>query len=240
MPAPSETAADKEQMEALIAIRKFLKVRTSYDVMPLSYRLILLDSGLRIKASLGVMQQMGIVSAPMWDSETSTFAGLLTVNDYINVIQYYWQNPDKVTEIERMRLKSLPVIEKAINVTPVETISIHPDRPLYDALRLMIKSRARRIPLVDLDDETQRPMVVSVITQYRILKFISTNVKDLQLLRKPLSELLQIGTYDNVSTASMNTPVIDVIHMLVKHNISSVPIVDNEGKLYFCAFGGPG
>jgi len=124
----------------------------------------------------------------------------------------------------------LPVIEKAIGVTPVETISIHPERPLYEALVLMIKSRARRIPLVDLDDETQRPMVVSVITQYRILKFISTNVKDLQLLKKPLSEL-KIGTFGNLQTASMSTPVYHVIHMLVKYNISSVPIVDSQNIL---------
>ena len=56
---------------------------------------------------------------------------------------------------------------------PVETVSIHPDRPLYEACRKLLSSRARRIPLVDLDDEHLRPMVVSVITQYRILKFIA-------------------------------------------------------------------
>lgn len=94
----------------------------------------------------------------------------------------------------------------------------------------MLSSRARRIPLVDLDDETQRPMVVSVITQYRILKFISTNVKDTQKLRKSLAELENVGTYSGIQTASMDTPVIDVIHLLVKYNISSVPIVDETSK----------
>jgi 5'-AMP-activated protein kinase regulatory gamma subunit len=188
---------------------------------------------------------IGIVSAPMWDSKTSTFAGLITANDYINVIQYYWQNPDKVAEIDKMRLRSLPGlwsnlpveqitnchidIEKAIGVAPVETISIPPDRPLYEALRLMLQSKARRIPLVDVDDETQRPMVVSVITQYRILKFISTNVQATQFLRKPLIELKTVGTYNNLQHISMNTPVIDAIHLLVKHNISSLPILDKEG-----------
>jgi 5'-AMP-activated protein kinase, regulatory gamma subunit len=119
-------------------------------------------------------------------------------------------------------------IEKALGVTPVETISIHPDRPLYEALRRMLQSRARRIPLVDVDDETQRPMIVSVITQYRILKFISTNVQATQLLKTPLKDLINVGTYSNLSTASMNTPVMDVIHLLVKHNISSVPIVNKD------------
>jgi 5'-AMP-activated protein kinase, regulatory gamma subunit len=50
---------------------------------------------------------LGIVSAPLWDSKTSTFAGLLTTSDYINVVQYYWQNPDAIKRIDSFRLDSL-------------------------------------------------------------------------------------------------------------------------------------
>lgn len=50
---------------------------------------------------------LGIVSAPLWDSKTSTFAGLLTTSDYMNVIQYYWQNPDAIKRIDSFRLDSL-------------------------------------------------------------------------------------------------------------------------------------
>lgn len=50
---------------------------------------------------------VGIVSAPLWDSRTSTFAGLLTTSDYINVIQYYWQNPTKLSEIDAFTLSNL-------------------------------------------------------------------------------------------------------------------------------------
>jgi len=92
----------------------------------------------------------------------------------------------------------------------------------------MLESRARRIPLVTNDSQTDRSHVLSVITQYRILKFVAVNVSDTQMLRRPLGELL-IGTYDNLATASMDTPVIDVIHILVERSISSVPILNSEG-----------
>lgn len=49
----------------------------------------------------------GIVSAPLWDCQTSTFAGLLTTSDYMNVIQYYWQNPDALAQIDQFKLNSL-------------------------------------------------------------------------------------------------------------------------------------
>jgi len=65
----------------------------------------------------------GIVSAPLWDSKTSTFAGLLTTSDYINVVQYYWQNPDALAQVDQFKLNSLREIERAIGVTPIETVS---------------------------------------------------------------------------------------------------------------------
>lgn len=93
----------------------------------------------------------------------------------------------------------------------------------------MIKSKARRIPIIADDDETKRAMVVSVLTQYRILKFVAVNVHETAMLRKSIKDL-RLGTYDNLQWAKMDTPVIDVIHMLVQKGISSVPILDADGK----------
>jgi 5'-AMP-activated protein kinase, regulatory gamma subunit len=73
-------------------------------------------------------------------------------------------------------------------------------------------------------------MVTSVITQYRILKFVAVNVADTQNLRKPLKQI-KLGTYTHLVKCSMDSIVLEVIHWMVKHNISSVPIVTAEGKL---------
>ncbi|KAK5791391.1 hypothetical protein VI817_006700 [Penicillium citrinum] len=271
MTSHSERPVDREERQGLRAIRNFLKVRTSYDVLPLSFRLIIFDTSLSVKESLNILIQngksssnlwfffylcsllrecpvetaqgcdvlepggggggTGIVSAPLWDSKASKFAGLLTTSDYINVIQYYFQNPAALDQIDQFRLDSLREVEKALGVAPPETISIDPERPLYEACRRMLESRARRIPLVTNDSQTDRSHVLSVITQYRILKFVAVNVSDTQKLRRPLGELL-LGTYDNIATASMDTPVIDVIHILVERSISSVPILNSEGVVY--------
>jgi hypothetical protein len=40
-------------------LREFLKRRTSYDVLPLSFRLIVLDNDLMIKKSLNILIQNG-------------------------------------------------------------------------------------------------------------------------------------------------------------------------------------
>lgn len=43
------------------AIREFLKIRTSYDVLPVSFRLIVLDTGLLVKKSLLILVQNGML-----------------------------------------------------------------------------------------------------------------------------------------------------------------------------------
>lgn len=122
-------------------------------------------------------------------------------------------------------------IEKAIGAIPIETVSVHPSQPLYEACRRMLKTRARRIPLVDVDDETGRETIISVITQYRILKFIAVNNEHNTVLLKKSVREINLGTYHNLATAHMNSTVLDAIHMMVDRNISCIPIVDAENRV---------
>ncbi|KAM0450984.1 hypothetical protein ACHAO4_006378 [Trichoderma viride] len=229
--AQSQSPLDKEQRQGLNSIRDFLRKRTSYDVLPLSFRLIVLDTDLLIKKSLNILIQNSIVSAPLWDSHASRFAGILTATDYINVIQYHCQFPDEMNKLDQFRLSSLRDIEKAIGATPIESVFVHPSKPLYEALRRMLKTRARRIPLVDVDDETGRETVISVITQYRILKFIAVNNEHNTILLKKTVRELHLGTYTDLAVARMATTVLEVIDLMVNRNISCVPIVDSESRV---------
>lgn len=95
----------------------------------------------------------------------------------------------------------------------------------------MLKTRARRIPLVDVDDETGRETVISVITQYRILKFIAVNNEHNTALLKKTVRDINLGTYTNLATVRMNNTVLEAIHMMVNRNISCIPIVDEANKL---------
>ena len=122
-------------------------------------------------------------------------------------------------------------IEKAIGAIPIETVSVHPSRPLYEACRRMLKTRARRIPLVDVDDETGQELVVSVITQYRILKFIAVNNEHNTMLLKKSVREIGLGSYDNLVTAGMMTSVLDAVGLMVDQNISCIPIVDKSNKV---------
>jgi 5'-AMP-activated protein kinase regulatory gamma subunit len=75
-----------------------------------------------------------------------------------------------------------PDIEKSLGVATPPLISEHPNASLYNAAQRLIQTHARRLPLLDDDSETGHQVVVSVLTQYRLLKFIAINV-----MRSPTS-----------------------------------------------------
>jgi len=171
---------------------------------------------------------------------------MLTVLDIIHLIQYYYRTASydyAAADVETFRLESLRDIEKELGVAQPPLHREHPSSTLYDAARLLIQTHARRLPLLDNDSETGHEVIVSVLTQYRLLKFISINcTKEIQQLNLTLRRL-RIGTYvaqnaanehpENpyhpIATATLNTPVFDVVHMFSERSISAVPIIDEEG-----------
>ncbi|KIJ21695.1 hypothetical protein PAXINDRAFT_64464 [Paxillus involutus ATCC 200175] len=237
-PVQSQEAHDA----ALYAIRNVLKGRTCYDAFPVSFRLIVLDTKLNVKKALQC-----VVSAPLWNSEKSKFAGMLTVLDIIHLIQYYYDNLNyeaAAADVETFRLELLRDIEKSLGVATPPMLKEHPNSTLYAAAKLLIQTHARRLPLLDYDTETGQEVIVSVLTQYRLLKFISINcTREIQQLHLSLRKL-KIGTYVSqpppetpeghnpywpIATATLNTPVFDVVHMFSERAISAVPIIDDDG-----------
>ncbi|KAL6302169.1 hypothetical protein BKA93DRAFT_793891 [Sparassis latifolia] len=231
---------------ALYSIRNYLKGRTTYDSFPVSFRLIVLDSKLEVRKALQCLLLNGVVSAPLWNSEKSCFAGMFTVSDIIHLIQYYYQFASydvAASDVETFRLESLRDIEKSLGVATPPLLHAYPSATLYDAARLLIQTHARRVPLLDEDTETGHEVIVSILTQYRLLKFISINCgKEIQQLHLGLRKL-KIGTYVEdpsalppdaqrfhpIATATLSTPVFDVVHMFSARGISAVPIIDADG-----------
>ena len=67
-------------------------------------------------------------------------------------------------------------IEKELKVPPPPLNHIHPTRPLFEACNQLLETHARRLPLIDYDSASDMELIVSVLTQYRVLKFVANNV----------------------------------------------------------------
>lgn len=189
---------------SLMHIRAFLQGRSCYDVLPVSFRVVVLDTRLGVRAALDMMAQAGVVSAPLWSAENNAFAGMLTVSDVVHLIQFYVQraaaHPDDpaaaahaAAQVDEVTLGELRSIERALSVPPPATLAVHPLQSLFHACETLMRSHARRVPLIDHDTQSHAEAVISVLTQYRVLKFIAINC-DTQGLHRSVRDL-GIGTY---------------------------------------------
>lgn len=60
-------------------VSAFLQTHTCYDMMPLSGKLVVLDTGLPVKKAFSALIQHGIRSAVLWESASQQFVGMITI-----------------------------------------------------------------------------------------------------------------------------------------------------------------
>lgn len=219
-----------EEELALKSIREFLASKTCYDVLPVSFKLVMLDSTLTLKGALLTLLQNGVVSAPIWNSRACEFIGLLTANDFVNALRFYENQPRLLDELNLLKLDQLSKIEEQIGANKLENYQLNPHLSLSEAYKYLLQARAHRIALVDEDPINKRKIVVSVLTQYRFLRFVALNCKETQSLKTTVEEL-GLGTYQNIVTTTMDTSLTDVVRLLSKIGVSALPVVDENYTL---------
>ncbi|GMM51433.1 AMP-activated serine/threonine-protein kinase regulatory subunit [Starmerella bacillaris] len=221
--------ADQEKL-ALQAIRAFLATKTCYDVLPVSFKLVMLDSTLSLKGALLTLLQNGVVSAPIWDSVQCQFTGLLTANDFVNALRFYENQPKLLDELNTLKLEDLSRVEEEIGATKIENYNVSPHLSLNEAYKYLIKARTHRVALVDEDPTSKRKIVVSVLTQYRLLRFVALNCKETQMMKTAIGDL-GLGTYSNIVTTTMDTSLTEVVRQLSNIGVSALPVVDDQYRL---------
>ena len=68
-------------------ILNFFKCYKCYDLIPSSGKLVVLDTALSLKQAFLAMLDSGVRSCPLWRSDSQIYAGLVTADDFIKIIQ---------------------------------------------------------------------------------------------------------------------------------------------------------
>ncbi|XP_021922684.1 5'-AMP-activated protein kinase subunit gamma-2 isoform X4 [Zootermopsis nevadensis] len=206
---------------------KFFKFHKCYDLIPTSAKLVVFDTQLLVKKAFFALVYNGVRAAPLWDSKRQQFVGMLTITDFIKILQMYYTSPSvTMEELEEHKLDTWRNVLKN-QVMPL--VSISPDASLFDAIRTLIHNRIHRLPVID----HKTGNVLYILTHKRILRFLFLYISDLpkpSYMNKTLSEL-KIGSYDNIETANEDTSIILALKKFVERRVSALPIIDPEGRL---------
>nr|XP_012230181.1 PREDICTED: dentin sialophosphoprotein [Linepithema humile]XP_012230189.1 PREDICTED: dentin sialophosphoprotein [Linepithema humile]XP_012230198.1 PREDICTED: dentin sialophosphoprotein [Linepithema humile]XP_012230207.1 PREDICTED: dentin sialophosphoprotein [Linepithema humile]XP_012230216.1 PREDICTED: dentin sialophosphoprotein [Linepithema humile] len=218
--------SDLEEDESQIFV-KFFKFHKCYDLIPTSAKLVVFDTHLLVKKAFFALVYNGVRAAPLWDSSRQQFVGMLTITDFIKILQMYYTSPSvTMDELEEHELDTWRKVLKD-QVQPL--VSIGPDASLYEAIKTLIQNRIHRLPVIDPDTGN----VLYILTHKRLLRFLFLYIHELpkpSFTNKTLREL-RIGTFENIETATEETSIILALKKFVERRVSALPIVDSEGKL---------
>ncbi|XP_052746434.1 uncharacterized protein LOC112048380 isoform X2 [Bicyclus anynana] len=218
--------SDLEEDESQIFV-KFFKFHKCYDLIPTSAKLVVFDTQLLVKKAFFALVYNGVRAAPLWDSEKQMFVGMLTITDFIKILQMYYTSANvAIDELEEHRLETWRQVLKG-SVMPL--VSIGPDASLFDAIKTLISNRIHRLPVID--HETGN--VLYILTHKRILRFLFLYINELPkpaYLQKKLRDL-RIGTLNDIETATEDTLIIQALRKFVNRRVSALPIIDPEGRL---------
>ncbi|XP_059086007.1 5'-AMP-activated protein kinase subunit gamma-2-like isoform X4 [Tigriopus californicus] len=205
---------------------KFFRFHKCYDLIPTSAKLVVFDTQLLVKKAFFALVYNGVRAAPLWDSKKQKFVGMLTITDFIRILQMYYKSA--TVEMEELEEHELETWRSALHDAK-ELIWIDPDASLFEAIRTLIQNKIHRLPVID-------PLtgnVLYILTHKRLLRFLFLYIHDLpkpSYFNQSIGDL-DIGTYTGIEVAHNETAIIDALNKFVQKRISALPIVDTEGKL---------
>ncbi|XP_017961654.1 uncharacterized protein LOC108654654 isoform X3 [Drosophila navojoa] len=218
--------SDFEEDDSQIFV-KFFRFHKCYDLIPTSAKLVVFDTQLLVKKAFYALVYNGVRAAPLWDSEKQQFVGMLTITDFIKILQMYYKSPN--ASMEQLEEHKLDTWRSVLHNQVMPLVSIGPDASLYDAIKILIHSRIHRLPVINPENGN----VLYILTHKRILRFLFLYINELPkpaYMKKSLRDL-KIGTYDNIETADENTSIITALKKFVERRVSALPLVDSEGRL---------
>jgi 5'-AMP-activated protein kinase regulatory gamma subunit len=228
---------DLDENEELV-FAKFMKAHKCYDLIPTSSKLVVFDTQLNVKKAFFALVYNGVRAAPLWDSTRQTFVGMLTITDFIKILQKYYKSPQdgSTPDPDALKVKMDELEEHKINTWREVLhdysrglVNMEPDASLFDAIYTLCVNKVHRLPVIDKTTGN----ALYILTHKRILRFLYLYIYDLPqpaFLRKTIEEL-NIGSYDNIATAKKSMTLIEALNVFVERRISALPVIDDDGQV---------
>ncbi|KAG7455205.1 hypothetical protein MATL_G00254130 [Megalops atlanticus] len=240
-----------EESESDIYMR-FMKSHKCYDIVPTSSKLVVFDTALQnpcqasglflqtteqlnraishsiVKKAFFALVANGVRAAPLWETKKQSFVGMLTITDFIIILQRYYKSPlVQIYELEEHKIETWRELYLQETFKPL--VNISPDASIFDAVYSLIKNKIHRLPVID----PVTGNALYILTHKRILKFLQLFVSEMPkpAFMKQTLEELGIGTYSDIAFIHPDTPIIKALNIFVERRVSALPVVDESGKV---------
>src|SRR5881227_970126 len=202
---------DQAQLERLVELdRKFSREGLTFDdvlLVPAESRVLPNDVSTATQLTRGITIEIPIVSAAMDTVTEARLAIALAREGGIGILHRNLSIEAQVAEVDKVKRSESGMI--------VEPVTLPPDAPVSEALRLMRTYHISGVPIADRDG---------------VLMGILTN-RDLRFEHDTSQPVSALMTDRNLVTAPVGTTLEEAEDILHRHKVEKLPVVDAEGRL---------
>ncbi|KAE9609588.1 hypothetical protein Lal_00006748 [Lupinus albus] len=235
-------------------ISAFLSMRTAYELLPESGKVVALDVDMPVKQAFHILHEQGIPMAPLWDFCKGQFVGVLSALDFILILREIGNHGSNLTE-EELETHTVSAWKEGKfylnrqnngHRTAFSRPFIHagPYENLKDVAMKILQNEVSTVPIVHSSSEDGSfPQLLHLASLSGILKCICRYFRhcssSLPILQLPISAI-PVGTWvpkigeSNCRPLAMlrpNAPLASALNLLVQAQVSSIPIVDDTDTL---------
>ena len=189
---------------------KFKKESLTFDdvlLIPAKSTVLPKDVSLQTTLSSRIKLNIPIISAGMDTVTQAEMAIGMARQGGLGIIHKNMSMEEQAEQVDKVKRSESGVITNPFFLTP--------DNQVYDAEHLMGKYRISGVPIVD---EAQH--LVGILTN-----------RDLRFVHDYSIKIEEVMTKENLITAPVGTTLKDAEHLLQKHKIEKLPLVDEKGVL---------
>ncbi|XP_077250191.1 sucrose nonfermenting 4-like protein [Tasmannia lanceolata] len=227
---------------------------TAYDLLPESGKVFALDVKVPVEQAFHIMYEQGLAVVPLWDESRGQFSGMLTASDFISILTKLHANGSMLTS-EELEMHSISAWkEEKLRTTRNSDGSeqlfrrplIHagPHDSLKDVALRILQNEISTVPIIHSSmQDGSCPQLLHVACLSGILNHICRHFRhspgSVSLLQQPIYAI-SLGTWVSdigrgygreLVMLRSNAPLSSALTSLVEGQISSVPIVDDNGSL---------
>ncbi|PIA41328.1 hypothetical protein AQUCO_02200024v1 [Aquilegia coerulea] len=227
---------------------------TAYELLPVSGKVSVLDVTVAVKHAFHVMYEQSLAVVPLWDDCRSQFFGMLTPSDFILILTELHKNRLSLTDGDLDAHSVLAWKERKYqlnrrsdrSVNPLHgraLIQAGPNESLKDIALRILQSKISMVPIIHQAQDSMSPQLLHLACLSGILRFIwryfRYSSESLPVFQQPIGRL-SIGTWVpeigraarcQLKSLHSDVPLCSALTMLMEAQVSSVPIVDDNGSL---------
>ena len=134
-------------------VLEFLQRHTAYELIPESNKVVVLDTNLPVRQAYHVCYEQGIVAAPLWDELQQEFVGMLSVGDFMDIVQALGPSlTSAAMSEEELDHSTIAMVreEKAaeLGTQPAPLVSVRPEDSLHLVSLTLMQGRLAMVPVL--------------------------------------------------------------------------------------------